>query len=488
MAYTHSPISSVTTAVGDTLHAQFQDEVVHMFGDVPEMALAEKFKTPLSDLPPELRTYKILTGEGTESIQPNEIGSRSLATGREVEFEEASFRVKELDSAIEFGIKELEAMERGVSSGDVTSGVYLSAQEYVQMVINAKKEVLKHKMLVDFFGDGTGVVATVASIDATAIASGLISVVFDSVNARGSVNWFRLRASYVFATPAGALTTAATAVPANVPVDHYCAESIDTSTNTVVFSLRNASNEKITTAATVTIAADDVVYSGDARAVSAGLCQLPDLTAYVNGTTECETMSAHLLGLGGLVSADGRKIGGLARSGIHASIVDATGGVITPSKLSGLLTKINRRWQGMSMFKWENFIISPEMLDALITASMSDRRLIGDASGVPASYGATKFGFKESISSRETPWEFTKSLFIPGDTVYLLPNGGDVKALSFPFSDMERIFKGSEEGGFLPVISGGSYVAAKVQFSKMYWSLFSKCPAALAALRGVALS
>lgn len=488
MAYTNSSISSVPTAVADVIHSQFKDEVIHLFGTVPEMELAKKYQVDLKNLPAELRTYSIMTGEGSESIQPNEIGNRGLPAGREVEFETASYRVKEMDSALEFGIKELEALKRAVGSGDVTSAAYMSSESYVQKVLNAKKEVLKHKTLVDFFGDGTGVVATVASVSAAAIASGLISVVFDGVSARGSVNWFRLKSSYIFATTAGVLTTAATAVPGNVPVDHYTVESIDTATNTVVFSLRDAYNAKITTAATVTIADNDVCYSGDKRAVDSGFLQMPDLTAIVLGTTDMEIVSAHLCGLGSLVSADGRKIGGVVRSSIHASVVDATGGIVTPQKLAGLLIKLSRRWQGMSSFNWKSFIISPEMLDALITAAMSDRRLIGTDGGVPASFGSNKFAFRETISGRESAWDFTKSLFCPSDTVYLLPEPGDVPALCFPHSEMEKVFTGSEGDGFLPKPTSSGYEAAKLQYSKMYWTLYSECPAALGKITGLTLS
>ena len=456
-----------------------------MFGTVPEMENFKKYQVDLRALPPELRTYQIMTGEGSESIQPNEIGNRALPTGREVEFETASYRVKELDSALEFGNKELEALERAVKSGDVTSGAYMSASSYVDKVINAKKEVLKHKMLVDIFGDGTGVVATVATVSATAIASGIITVTFDrGTGVQGSTTWFRLKSSYIFATTAGALTTAATAVPADVPVDHYTVESIDTATDTVVFSLRDASNNKITTAATVTIADGDVVYSGDKRGVTSGFVQLPDLTAISLGTTEMETVSSHLLGLGSLVSADGRKIGGVLRSGIHASSVDTTGGLVTPAKLTGLLTKLNRRWQGMGNFNWKNFMLSHEMLDALITQSQSDRRLIAGQ----AAYGATKFDYKESISGQESAWSYIKSLFIPLDTVYLLPEPGDVHALAFPHSEMEDVFAGSEGDGFLPKPVSGGYENAKLKYQKMYWSLFSECPAALGKLTGLTLS
>lgn len=484
-----SGIANVTTSVASLVHDQYRDNFVSAFGDIEEMKLFDMFKTDISGSPATTETFKVLTKRPFNSVLPANPSSRALPVGKDAGWVEGKYRTKEYRAALEFGVNELKYLDAGMRSGaDLSHGSYIDASDYVSAIVEGQAQTQVYKVLVDLFSDGTGVVGVVSAIDDANIATGrLVLTLNDSYNVRGSCNLMREGAILVAASNDATLATFTGATN----TDGLEIVSVDYELNKIHVDMINSAGAVQSGGSATSVAAGFNLYFGTKALAAGGSIQIPDLSAAI---TEYDTLTDHILGLRALVRDDGAVVQGLTRSGLLASMIkDCGGAALRPTHLSALITKISRRWNSMSRFKFDSFICANEVISYLIESAMSDRRLVGDSSGVPAAFGSTTFGFKEPISGRETSWNFTHSQFVPTQDIYLLPKGmGDVRPLSLPYSEMEDAFEGSESvaglRGFMAKPASGSYELAVLKYETMRLGFFSKMPSALGKVTNFALT
>lgn len=490
-------ISSDSASAALLLHDQFKDNVIQTFGEIEEFKLFEAYKAAADKLPAEKREYKIRVSEGSKSIGARNVSARVLPRGQEVRYTEGEYQVKRYDMSLEFGLETLAALERAVASNDITSGAFQSANEHVNDIIKARTNVLAHLKLIDCYNDGTGVIGQVASIDADNADGTIVVTLKSGPGTRGSITFLRLGLDLVAASPAGVLRTFSTAVPAVLAVDSFTVDSIDVANNRFTATLRNAAGVALTANATSTVVENDYIYMSCKKSLDDGDEELPDLSGAI---ADYDSISAHIVGLRGLVRADGATVQGLVRSGMHASQVINKGGAtaLDPKFLTELLIQCKRRMAGsMSSYKWNRFLMSEEALDFMIRSQMAYRALnvahAEAARGVPVAYGATKFNYVESVSGKSEAWEFTASCFCPMFEMYAMPQAGKNDRglpIGFAYTEMQDPFADwSSNDGFLPVIDGnGRYNLAKISHKRMWSCMYSEVPFALGKLEGFTLS
>ena len=484
-----SGISSAASSVASMVHAQYAEGVLHALGNMKEIKMMDAFKVGIEGEPAVDSTFKLITDEGFNSVLNSSPSSRSLPGFDDVGFIEGKYRLKEMNSVLEFGLKELKYLDQAMRSGKgLSSGAFTSASDFVATVINAKVNVMNHRVMTDIFGDGTGVVGTISSIDKSDIANGnLVLTLSDAYNARGSTTFMRLGASIVVAEADATLMTFTGVAAASATRLHVV--DFDKLAHTVTCKIVGENKAVVTGLTDTSIAATHLCYFGSKTLAAAGRIQIPDLSGAIG---DYDLISDHLCGLRSIISADGRLVQGLTRSGQTKSIVlDYAGAAIDAKAFPKLINRLGARWNGYEQFKFKKFIIADHVLQHLIDSSQSDRRIVASNQ---AYYGATQFEVWEGQSGQQGPMLFVPSVFCPEQDIMTIPEKGDaeVSPLVFAFEDPQSVFDGSEgvagHGGFLPKPNSAGYDNAVLKYEELRLGLYSKMPAGLGKITHFALS
>lgn len=397
--------------------------------------------------------FMLQTGRGPAGVQwrnPGEVYSFPQAQAATVQ--EGSALFKELVTTATLPLHLWEQAKR-------------SPEKYgepLAMEIESKSQAAQRQVASILFGDGTGVVGTVASI-VDVPASGEVNITVSATTAaRGFIGNFEegdiltprqpngtLRAPTVTGTFYGWRIKRKTR-STNVVV----VEPINSSGTVLAFTLSN-------------LVAGDLCYR-------VGQPSIPDLSGAV--ASDYGSLSEVIVGLEALSANDGRLVHGITMSGVTGgSVYDCAAAAIDVFHLHEALDAAKIR-TGRGIYKYSKVVSSPEAIRSLIEGRETDRRF---QSIQDNKRGVQAFGY---VHENDT-LIFSPSEFCPKQRMYALPEGGAKgKVLEFHATDFAPVRAVSGGENFLGIDSSGNYKSEVQQFHRMSGTLIGTHAAAIVRL------
>lgn len=333
---------------------------------------------------------------------------------------------------------------------------------------NSKMISQKRRMAADVYGDGTGVMGTVASAAVTSPASNqVVFTLSSSATARGYAGFFEFDDLMILRSNSGS----ASALDTNLGTEPIYWKVIDKNytAGTVTLQGLTSTFAPVATISSISVqpTAGDVFYRY-------GQGTIPDLSSSI---ADYGTATEVVAGLLSLIASDARVIHGITMSGSRAATIsDAGGDALDVSQVHTLLDNIKRR-VGQGQYSYNKMTCSAESQKAFIESRESDRRFI---SIDDTSRGVKKFAYQHGNDSVVV----NAAEFCPQKQLYILPEpkSGN-RVLEYWGSDFEIVkAKDGDEWRLEPSANGG-FKANMVLFMQMMGVLINKHPAACGRLQ-----
>jgi hypothetical protein len=393
---------------------------------------------------------------GPSAIQYRDPGTsgRSFPSASQASVSEYTAKFKEINATIEL---EYNLWDRARKSPEKYA-------EPLALEIDSKSSAAKRRIAADLYGDGTGVVGTVASAAVTSAASDQLVFQLATANtSRGHVGFFEYGDILVLKSNAGgtsALDTSLGTEPAYWTVISKNRDNNQVTLQGVTAALASAGTM---TSITVQPTAGDVFYRY-------GQPTIPNLSSLSDYGTATEVMA----GLESLVSGDGRLVHGITMSGATSgSRQDAGANPIDVKWVQKAMDKAKIN-VGQDRYSWKMMSMAPETQSSFIESRETDRRF----QTVDDNKRGTKvFAY---VHGNDTLECYTTE-YCPPKRIYILPEtkAGE-KVLEFHGSDFETV-KAQGMGDFhLKPGSAGGYVNTVVSYLQSIGVLIAKHPAAVA--------
>ena len=287
--------------------------------------------------------------------------------------------------------------------------------------LRCKSIALSRQLSRAVYGDGTGILGQVSSIDLSAANQATVTLT-QTNSAYGFIGWFELGDRVKFADLDGVAATTTNAA------NHWTVVSKDRADGTVTLSFRNSSDVEAAhggAGGANAIAATDVIYRLGTTA--------QDVNP-TSGITDYGSASEEWAGLESLSEDDGRTVNGIALTGALAGTRrNAAGNPIDSQDFQQMMSQVMIA-VGQGRYKYNKAMMSWETLDALIESREVDRRF---QSIQDNKRGVAALGY---VHGKNTLM-FEADEFCRKDRIYTLPEG-DV--LQFHGSDFEFV---KPEGG-----------------------------------------
>jgi hypothetical protein len=421
MAY--SPIGNLP--LGQFLQIAFTQGVFNQLNQTfPDFEMVKKFR--VGD--PNWREQRFLlqTSLGPAAVQyRNPNFSQKFPNAQRIGVGEKVAVAKEIDATVEI---EYNLYKKALNSP-------LKYAEPLALEMQSKAIAAKRRIAADLYGDGSGVLGTVASV---AVVSGKLEVTLSALStARGHIGFFEYDDLVVFATEGG---VAQTVLPATVVSFRVVSRS--RKTDKVVLEGLNANGVP------VAITGADLVSSGD-LIYRAGQETIPNITAALANplTTDWGSLTEVFAGLETLLADDGR-----------VNMSGATAGTVVDGGGSGGLS-LSLVQEGMSnakvavgqgIYKWSMLVASPERRDDLIESAETDRRfMVADN----PKRGGKSFVFQHENDTLEV----IASEYCSKQRAYALPNqsAGRQAMMQLYFTEMSPVDVGGGKLHLKPAQGGG---------------------------------
>lgn len=441
--------------LGNLLQVVFSNGVRNQISqDFRDFEMVKRAKVG-SSVARELR-FMFQSSFGPSAIQYRDPGTsgRSFPQARQATVNEYTAKFKEINATIEL---EYNLWDRARKSPEKYA-------EPLALEIDSKASASKRRYAADLYGDGTGVIGTVASAAVTSPASNQLTFTLQNSNSsRGHVGFFEygdILALYATAGGASALDTNLATNPA-----YWEVVSKDRENNQVTLRGLDSNLSPVATITSITTppTAGDVFYRY-------GQPTIPDLTSISDYGTASEVMA----GLESLVAGDGRTIHGITMSGATAGTrEDAGANPIDVKHIQKVMDKVKIA-VGQDRYKWKMMCMAPETHASLIESRETDRRFqtIEDNKR-----GVKVFAY---VHGNDTLECYT-SEYVPPKRIYILPEAkSGEKVLEFHGSDFETV-KGQGMSDFnLKPSSSGGYVNTMVSYLQSIGVYICKHPASVA--------
>lgn len=393
---------------------------------------------------------------GPSAIQYRNPGTsgRAFPQAHQATVTEYTAKFKELNTTIEL---EYNLWDRARRSPEKYA-------EPLALEIDSKTSASKRRLAADLYGDGTGVIGTVASAAVTSPATNQLTFTLSAASAaRGHVGFFEygdILLLQAAASGASALDTSLATEPA-----YWEVMGKDRALNTVLLRGLDASLAVVATITAVSVqpTAGDVFYRY-------GQPTIPNLGSISDYGTVSEVMA----GLDSLVSGDGRTVHGITMSGATAGTrLTAGGNPFDVKHIQQVMDKAKIA-VGQDRYRWKKMSMAPESHAALIESRETDRRF---QTVEDNKRGVKYFAYVHGNDVLEC----VTSEYVPQKRIYILPEAksGD-KVLEFHGSDFEAVkAEGGSAFNLKPSASGG-YVNTVVSYLQAIGVLICKHPAAVA--------
>lgn len=318
--------------------------------------------------------------------------------------------------------------------------------EPLQLELESKMSASKRRLAADLYGDGTGVIGTVAS---ASYSSPNATITLNTAG-RGHVGFFEYGDLLVAKTTAGgASATAVTTV--------WSVVSKDRDNSQVVLAKVSGTD--------AAPSAGEVLYRY-------GQTGFPNLSSISDYGTATEVIA----GLESLVANDGRTIHGITMSGVTGGTqYDAGGNPLDVKHIQKLMSNVKLA-VGQDRYRWKMLTMAPESHATLIESRETDRRF----QTVEDNKRGVKFF---AYVHGNDVLECTESEFVPQNKIYCLPEtkGGE-KVIEFHGSDFETV-KGQDMSDWHLKVDT-SYRNAMVSYLKASGVLICRHPAAVGVIKG----
>lgn len=409
----------------------------------------------------ELR-FSVQSSYGPAAIQyrnPGQGVARAFPTPQQSTVSEHTAKFKEVDATIEL---EYNLYDRAMQSPEKYA-------EPLALEIQSKTIGSRRRIAADFYGDGTGVVGTIAAGTAlTSPASNkLVFQLSATDTARGGVGMFEYGDILVLKAAAGGASALDTNL-ATEPVS-WKVVSKDRKNDRVTLVGLDASGAEVATMSALTTppAAGEVFYR-------VGQQTIPDLTAAIS---DYATATEVYAGIESLAAADGRTVHGLVMSGALAGTqIDAATDPLDANMIQEAMdtVKVN---VGQDQYRWLKMCMAPENHAKLISSRETDRRF---NSVEDAKRGIRYFAYQHGNDSVEA---YT-SEFIGKKRIIGMPEAkGGKKVIEYYGSDYKPVkVQGSGEFMLKPGADGG-HVNAVVSYLHGILTLVNRHPASVWTLR-----
>ena len=339
------------------------------------------------------------------------------------------------------------------------------AEELLSKVYAAKR-----RLAADLYGDGTGVVGQVTSVDETNIATGVVVVTLTTTDtARGHLGFFEFDDALIAADLTGTPvvpTTAATfyawlVVARDRKNSKVTLQAVDSDYTPIAVTGAPASN----------LVATNVFYR-------VGQPTIPDLTSPGDYGSVTEVMA----GLESLAAADGRLVHGITMSGsLAGSVEDFAGASLDTTAFENALNDVKIR-TGEKAYAYKKMMTSPEVHSFFITGRETDRRFqtVEDTKRGGKIFGYQhRSDFLEMVGSEFCP---RNRIWMPGEA---RQNQG--KTVECWTTDFESV-QANDSGEFhLKPSPNGGHQRLITTYMEASGVMLSRHPAAIASIRNFSL-
>ena len=334
----------------------------------------------------------------------------------------------------------------------------------------------KENLVKQFYGDGTGVQATVASVTANSPTNKATVVVANSATKRGTIRWIQVGQRVAFCAANGTQSDfQATSVA------YYEVESVDIDANSFVVVAKTSAG----VSANITGNAGSPAVSADDRVMNYG--DLGQITAFqdLSGSDIDYDKGLYAPGLAVHSGASGQLLNGLALSGQYAATRLATGAVaLDPSvHITKLFEKLEDR-NGVGEYVYPMLKCSPKLYRYAINAD-EDAVLLQPQQ-------RERGGKVVKVAYGEMDTVLERCRFMPDYVMYAEPKKGSANStlgtslepIQFKFSGFDFI-KDPETGAiFRNKLVGGERVAAWESQMRAFYTFVVLNHAAIGAIDG----
>lgn len=403
--------------------------------------------------------FSVQKGYGPAAIQYRNPGTtnRPFPIGQQSDVSEHIARFKEIDATVEL---EYNLYDRALSTPEKYA-------EPLALEIQNKTTGSRRRIASDWYDDGTGVIATAASVDDTNIAAGRIVVTLSTADsARGSIGRFEMQDLVLCKQADSSARNPSGGTGANFAA--YRVLKKDRRNDKVTLQLVNSSGAITENYGASGITSGDVFYR-------IGQDTIPDLTNLTG--KDYGTLTEVPAGLASLVAADGRLVHGMTMEGATAGTELDQGGDALDARMiqeAMDLVKVN---VGSDAYRWAKMCMAPENGAKLINSRETDRRFQSVEDG---KRGVKRWGYQHENDLVEV----FSTEFISKKRIYGLPEEkSGKKVMEFYGTDFKPVKLPGQGEFFLKPGSSGSYVNMVNSFLHSCFVYICKHPAAVWSLR-----
>lgn len=446
MAPPYSPIGNLP--LGQFLQIAFTQGVFNQLNQTfPDFEMVKKFR--IGDPNWRQQNFLLQTSLGPAAVQyRNPNFSSAFPAAQRIGIGEKTAVAKEIDATVEI---EYNLYKKALNSP-------LKYAEPLALEMQSKAIAAKRRIAADLYGDGSGVVGTVAS--ATLDGKKLEVTLSTAVDARGHIGFFEYDDLLVFANKAG---VAQAALPATAVAFRVVSRS--RKQNKVVLAGVDANGVDVDLTGVNLIDAGDLIYR-------AGQETIPNLDhADIKDVGDFGLLTEVFPGLETLLADDGRIVHGITMSGATAGTVGEATTVLTLPDVQEAMSNAKVA-VGQGLYKWNMLVASPEQRDSLIDSAEDARRFT--VTDNPRS-GGKSFVFQHENDTLEV----IASEYCPKQRAFALPNqsAGGQSMMQLYFTEMAPVDVGSGKLHLKPA-SGGGHERKIASYMEGYISLLCTHPAA----------
>jgi len=439
-----SPIGNLP--LGQFLQIAFTQGVFNQLNQTfPDFEMVKKFR--VADPNWREQRFMLQTSLGPSAVQyRNPNFSTAFPAAQRIGISEKTAVAKELDATVEI---EYNLYKKALNSP-------LKYAEPLALEMQAKAIAAKRRIAADLYGDGTGVIGTVAAAGVAVVGGKLEITLSAASSARGHIGFFEYDDLVVFKLPAG---TAQNAAPTSAVAFRVVSRS--RKLNKVVLEGIDANGNPVAITGAGDLDGGEVIYR-------AGQEEIPNLGSIL----DYGLASTVFAGLESLLADDGRKVHDVTMSGATAgSVVSAAGQGLSLAVVQEALSNAKIA-VGQGRYKWSMLVSSPEQRDALIESAETDRRfMVADN----PKRGGKSFVFQHENDTLEV----IASEYCPKERAFALPNqaAGGQSMMQLYFTEMAPVDVGSGKLHLKPA-DGGGHERKIASYMEGYISLLCTHPAA----------
>ena len=381
--------------------------------------------------------------------------NRPFPRAQQASSQEFTAVLKEIDTTIELEYNLWQRAQRNPSAR------YLEPLKYE---IDSKRKGAERVLSRTLYGDGSGVIGTVLSIDESSIATGRVTIELDPSN-EGFVGWFGL-GDLIYAYTPDATTDR------NAVAGYDALEVVDVNrrANKVTLATTDIDGNALTTIASTGIVATDVLYR-DRSPV--------DLTSTIS---DYNTISNVFAGLESLTADDGRVVHGITMEGAcKGSREDAEGSPLDVIFIENALNTAKLA-AGEGSYRYNQMLMSPEAHAKLVNDRETTRRFI---TVQDTSRGGQHFAYQHRGDTLKTE----VSEFVPNNRIYMIPEdkASSEKVCELHGSDFQTVKAAGGSDFLLKPGANGGYVNMVTSFMQSTVVLIAKQPNAIAVVENFTL-